>query len=254
MSSEEHSDRLLKAGGSDIERKLLASAVDDEMPEEKFQALIKYGAGAAMVSAAGPTEPTWKLSLAKGLGLLALTAASVGAFHYVSSKPEPSSAPIRDSRGASGTTTASSRVEAESSKAHSAASIPVVSLHELPSAPSVVASAAIAAPARSAEKPSAPDDLSFTEQMKLIDSARTRLRQDDPRGALAVLDEYDRRFSAPAFKEEATVLRVSSLAKAGDRAQAKRIGEAFLNAHPSELYSRRVEAIVRALSEQEQTP
>jgi hypothetical protein len=100
-------------------------------------------------------------------------------------------------------------------------------------------------------RPLAEDDASFAEQMKLIDAARTKLRRDDPRGALAVLDDYERRFVVLAFKEEATVLRVSALAKAGDRAQARRIGEAFLSAQPSEIYRRRVEAVVRALDEQE---
>ncbi len=248
MSSEERSEQLLKTSGSDIERQLLASAADDEMPEEKFQALLKYGAGTALSGVATSTRSTWKLTLAKGLGLLALAAAGIGVFHHESSKPASTSAAVGEASGAT------PDIEAAPSETRpalpSVEPVPVVSLDALPSAPRAASSSAsVASVARPVEKPSVDDDVSITEQMKLIDAARTRLRRDDPRGALAVLDEYERRFSAPAFKEEATVLRVSSLAKAGRRVDAKRVGEAFLAAHPSELYRRRVEAIVRTLSE-----
>ena len=108
-----------------------------------------------------------------------------------------------------------------------------------------------APPARSVAKKPVLDEVSLGEQMAFIDSARTRLRQGDPRAALTVLDEYKRRYPEPAFREEATVLRVSALAKAGDVAEARRLGEAFLSTHPAELYSRRVEGIVRSLESQE---
>jgi hypothetical protein len=259
MSSEERLVRLREdGGGSNIERRLLASVADDEMPEENYRALLKWGAGLGAISAAPPAETASKLTLAKGLGVLALTAASIGVFGYVTASTTPPAAPSSDVDGmskASATGAAVAAGPSEPSAPTSADAIPVVSLDELPSAPVAMSPPPNAAPARSAEtRPLVDDDVSFTEQMKLIDSARTMLRQDNPRGALAVLDEYDRRFPMPAFKEEATVLRVSSLAKAGDRAHAKRIGEAFLSAHPSELYSRRVEAVVRALDAQEGTP
>jgi hypothetical protein len=247
MSSEKHMTRLQEAGGTDIERRLLASAADDEMPEEKFRALVQWGAGAATAAAATPTETAWKLPLVKGLGLLALAAASVGVFDYVSThRSGPASEPQEISKPA-----AADAPEAQPapSPADVAEVVPVMTANELPSAP--IAAPSPATPTRPVAKKPALDDVSLAEQMTFIDSARTRLRQGDPRGALTMLDEYQRRYPQPAFREEATVLRVSAHAKAGDVAEAKRLGSAFLSTHPAELYSRRVEAIVRSLEPQE---
>ena len=249
--------RLRDDGGSDVERRLLASAADDEMPEERYRALVKWGAEFTPASAP-PVTPTWKLTIVKGLGLLVLTAISVGVAERVAGGPEAPAAPPSDvhetsNAGATGAALAGGASTALAPS--SSAPIPVVSLDELPSAPAPMPSSASSETKRAPKaRASADRDASFAEQMRLIDSARSKLRRDDPRGTLAVLDEYERRFPRPAFEEEATVLRVSALAKAGDRAQARRIGETFLRAHPSELYSRRVEAVVRALDEQEATP
>lgn len=254
--------RFREDGGSDIERRLLASAADDEMPEEKLQALVKWGAGLPPVAAPAAAKSTWKLTIAKGIGLLALAAVSIGVVEHVATSHAPSSAPVRAARGTSSSGASTAALAGHPSEALAAPPadpapvvIPVVSLDQLPTAPVPPASAASSAAAHAAKtRPLGDDDASFAEQMKLIDAARTRLRRDDPRGALAVLDDYERRFPTPAFGEEATVLRVSALAKAGDHARARRIGEAFLGAHPSEIYRRRVEAVVRALDEQEGTP
>ncbi|MBN9165892.1 MAG: hypothetical protein BGO98_40620 [Myxococcales bacterium 68-20] len=254
MSSEKHMTRLRDAGGTEIEQRLLASAAADEMPEEKFRALVQWGTAIAPTEAAPPAAmPGWKLPLAKGLGVLALAAASVGAFDYVSSR---SSGPVGEPHDVSKAVPVSvgdgaDRLEAPPapSPAGTVAAVPVVTADDLPSVPVAVPSAA--PPARSVAKKPVLDEVSLGEQMAFIDSARTRLRQGDPRAALTVLDEYKRRYPEPAFREEATVLRVSALAKAGDVAEARRLGEAFLSTHPAELYSRRVEGIVRSLESQE---
>lgn len=249
MSSEKDMMRLQDAGGSEIERRLLASVADDAMPEEKYRALLRWSEGAVAAARATPSRPAWKLSLLnglKGFGLLALAVASVGALVVTSSssssaRKAPSEAPqtlattaaIPPSDGA--LLNAAPPVDAI---VPVVPDVPVLTPNQLPSAPT-------AAPR--AHGP----DVSLGEQMKFIDAARTRLRQDDASGALSVLDDYARRYSEPAFREEATVLRVSAHAKAGDVAEAKRLGGAFLNTHPAELYSRRVEAILRSLESRE---
>ncbi len=251
--------RLLDDGGSDIERRLLASAVDDEMPEDEFRALVKWGSELAAAPAVPPARSTSKLTLAKGLGLLALGAVSIGLVGYVTTRSEPRPVPTSEVAGMPDSTDTrdgvTDRPAAVPPVPPPADPIPVLSLDQLPSAPPASASSAKAATTPATEtRPLAADDASFAEQMKLIDAARTEIRRDDPRGALAVLDDYARRFPDPAFKEEATVLRVSALAKAGDRAQARRIGDAFLSANPPQIYRRRVEAAVRALDEHGERP
>lgn len=253
MSSEKHMTRLRDAGGTEIERRLLASAADDEMPEEKFRALVQWGAAVAPTEAAPAAEPAWKLPLVKGLGVLALAAASVGAFDYVSSRSSGPAGELHDVSKAVSVSVGDGadplEVPPAPSPAGSVEAVPVVSAADLPSAPAAVPSAT--PPARSIAKKPVLDEVSLGEQMAFIDSARTRLRQGDPRAALTVLDEYKRRYPEPAFREEATVLRVSALAKAGDVVEARRLGEAFLGTHPAELYSRRVEGIVRSLESKE---
>lgn len=238
MSSEKDMMRLQDAVGSEIERRLLASVADDAMPEEKYRALLRWSEGAVAAARATPLRPAWKLPVLKGLGLLALVTASIGVFVTSSSStslPAPSEAPQMQVTPAV-VPVSESASQTEPPRADPI--VPVLTPNQLPPAPSAVART---------QKP----EISLGEQMKFIDSARTRLREDDPRGALTVLDDYARRYSDPAFREEATVLRVSAHAKAGDNAEAKRLGGAFLNTHPAELYSRRVEAILRSLESRE---
>ncbi|AKV04316.1 hypothetical protein AKJ09_10979 [Labilithrix luteola] len=257
MSSEKRIVRLQEDGGSDVARRLLASASEDEMPDDRYRTLVEWGAGAAAHADAAVVRTTRVTPLVKGLGVITLVAASVGIFAYGSSSlPAPSAS--EPSAAAGGTAAKPVEVGPAPTVADTTTPAPVVTLDDLPNAPSVVRASPSSATAsrageRPAEKKAATDEVSTAEQMKFIDRARTKLRQGDAHGALAVLDDYEKRFPAPAFKAEATVLRVSSLAKVGDRAAAKRLGEAFLNAHPSELYSRRVEAIVRSL-DQDGTP
>ncbi len=254
MSSEKRMPRLRDDEASEIEKLLLASAADDEMPEEKYRALVDWGARLGTM----PARPTWRLTIGKGLGLLALGALAVGVGGYAASRTEPrpsltSVEPRTRNADAIPTGAAGANHEPNAHPGSAADPIPVLSLDQLPSAPAARGSS-VTPPSTAETRRLGDDDASFAEQMKLIDAARSRLRRDDPRGALAVLDEYERRFTSRAFEEEATVLRVSALAKTGDRARAKRIGEAFLRARPSEIYRRRVETVVRTLDAQERTP
>ncbi|MDF2694666.1 MAG: hypothetical protein K0S65_3049 [Labilithrix sp.] len=241
---------LREAGGTEIERRLLASAAEDVMPAAKHRALVEWSARAASTAVRTTSAgPAWKPALVKGLGLAALAAASLVVFDHLS-------VPSGASRGGGSAPReiASQAALATSAETHGAvpATLPgaspevgaTVTPDQLPSAP-------VAVPARPAPKKAAANDVSLGEQMKFIDSARTRLRQDDPRGALSVLDEYARKYPEASFREEATVLRVSALAKAGNVAEARKLGSAFLNTHPAELYSQRVEAIVRSLDSEE---
>ncbi len=253
MSSKKDMPRLQQGGGTEIEQRLLASAADDEMPEEKYRALVRWSAGVATAQGATTAATAWKLPLLKGVGLLALVAASVGVVDHLSAhRSVPVSGPQGPSKA--GSANVADRADTPTTlpaplPVDTVEAVPVVTANELPSAP--VGTPSPARPARSVAKKPVADDVSLAEQMAFIDSARTRLRQGEPRDALRVLDDYGRRYPEPAFREEATVLRVSAHAKAGDVVEARRLGSAFLSTHPAELYSRRVEAIVRSLEPQE---
>jgi hypothetical protein len=68
-------------------------------------------------------------------------------------------------------------------------------------------------------------------ELLLVEEARRELR-DEPRRALATLDEYARAFPRGALGEEAEILRLSALAAAGSGEEAAARAAAFLAAHP----------------------
>src|SRR5689334_419383 len=95
MSPEKELPSLRDAGGTEIERRLLASASEDAIPEARYRALVEWSAGAASTAVrATPAGSTWKPAMIKGLGLLALAASGLGVFEYLSSPSRPSSAPV----------------------------------------------------------------------------------------------------------------------------------------------------------------
>ncbi len=240
MSTDSDIPRLQDADGNEIEQRLLASAAEDVIAPEKLRALVEWSAGVGTAGSA-PARGSWKPVVAKGAGVFVLAAAAAGVFALASSSA-PADAPVTNVQ-AIGT------VEAPMAPA---APPETVTPDQLPPAPPA---ASAPSPRALAKRPVNVDtNPSLGEQMAFIDDARTRIRRGDPRAALAVLDDYDRRYAQQAFKEEATVLRVSALAKAGDVEGAQKLGKAFLSTHPAELYSRRVETLLRGLEPKEARP
>ncbi|HEY3496398.1 MAG TPA: tetratricopeptide repeat protein [Polyangiaceae bacterium] len=85
---------------------------------------------------------------------------------------------------------------------------------------------------------------SLALELTAIEEARRALRSGDYALALRLLDDYTRRFSKRHLDSEATVLRIETLAKKGDRAAAARLGKSFLAGHPNGPYARRVRSLV----------
>jgi outer membrane protein assembly factor BamD (BamD/ComL family) len=107
------------------------------------------------------------------------------------------------------------------------------------SVPSRARSAGPPAPTPSAHDDSS-DTASLSAELSLIETARTALREGRARDALAALDEHRSRFARGAFEEEAAVLRIEALAKAGDSATASRLARSFLDTRPHSPYASRV--------------
>jgi hypothetical protein len=82
------------------------------------------------------------------------------------------------------------------------------------------------------------------DQRLLIEEVRHKLSQRRPGEALAKLDEYRARFRKLSFYQESVVLRIEALLMSGERARARSIAQAFLDAHPDSPLSRRVRSLV----------
>jgi TolA-binding protein len=83
------------------------------------------------------------------------------------------------------------------------------------------------------------------DEIRLVDRARAEIVAGAPRLALDEIRRYSERYPHGAFDLEAMVLRIESLAAAGDLRAAKDLGRQFLKQHPNSLLSERVVAIVR---------
>ena len=86
------------------------------------------------------------------------------------------------------------------------------------------------------------------QQAELLDRARARIASGDPGSAMALLDDYDRRFAGAPLAEESLLLRVEALARRGDRSGASSLGGQFLKAYPASVHADRVRALLHALS------
>lgn len=90
--------------------------------------------------------------------------------------------------------------------------------------------------------PTAADSL--TGELAVIDAARRAVARRDGVGALRQLDTYSRRYPRGTLRTEASVLRIEALIAKGDRAGAKRLGNAFLLRSPNGPYARRIRSLL----------
>jgi outer membrane protein assembly factor BamD (BamD/ComL family) len=77
-----------------------------------------------------------------------------------------------------------------------------------------------------------------------LDEVRAAIRGGNAGRALSLLDAFDREFPGPVLGNEARVLRIEALARSGDMATARRLGEQYLRETPNGPLSGRVRAIV----------
>jgi outer membrane protein assembly factor BamD (BamD/ComL family) len=83
---------------------------------------------------------------------------------------------------------------------------------------------------------------SLAPELALLDRAQGLLASGRATAALGVLEEYDRTFPHGALAQEAEVLRIDALARAGQRSSAESRGRTFLSRHPESPQAARVRA------------
>jgi hypothetical protein len=110
----------------------------------------------------------------------------------------------------------------------------------------VVAAAPTAAPASTAASPAAARRRTSRvagdgDELRLLARARRALAHD-PRLALSLAREHERRFPASAMDQERDVIAVAALADLGDGAEARQRAERFAREHPGSAYLERVRA------------
>jgi TolA-binding protein len=78
------------------------------------------------------------------------------------------------------------------------------------------------------------------DEIRLMDQARAALRAGSADKALALLARYAQRYPEGAFRQEATVLQLEALERAGQRSKASSLARKFLDEHPESPHVERV--------------
>jgi hypothetical protein len=226
--------RLLDEGGTGFESKLLrAGRTDAPAPHNRKRIAAALGVGSVFAAStvatgASATGKTWLgLATAGAVRLAAGVTAGALAIYGGARVLTPEAATPSEKPAV----TRSRPAPAPSPKEHAAPTAPAP-------APAETAELAVRRPA-----PAAPAD-TLSEELAVLDQARRALAKRDHAGALARLDEYARRFPRRHLSSEATVLRIETLVKSGDTAQATKLGKDFLARQPNGPYAKRVSSLI----------
>jgi hypothetical protein len=101
---------------------------------------------------------------------------------------------------------------------------------------------AATAPSASAAPPI--DSEHLAEEVALVDRARRALASGDTAGALATLDEYERRFSLRKFAPEALYLRMEALVREGRSDQARSVAAELAARYPRSPHTARARQVL----------
>jgi hypothetical protein len=266
--------RRLSHEGDAFEREILASARADRMSERGRRALLAaVGVGAAGIAASAPASTTAGTT-SVGRGVVARTVGSgiakwIGC-GFVACAIALAGARAMTQRHSGSPSNASLPAEGPQSPQEAPRDIgppAVLPSAVIESAPASAPAASTVAPgprslpsrARSAPTPGsataahddATDAASLAAELALVETARTALREGRPRDALAALEAHRSRFARGAFEEEAAVLRIEALAKAGESATASDLARSFLDKRPRSPYAPRVRRALAALADGE---
>lgn len=239
--------RLLEDGGSDVELSLLRSArLDGPSPASRRKTMVALGLAGSVGATVTATTATSTATTAvlKSAGTLALfkwigagvvggliTLGAINVAAPPAAPPQPPPAAIAAKGALAPAVTIATQAAAP--PAETAAPTPAAPAEETaPAKPSAAAAAPKPAPT------------SLTEEVAALDAAREALAGGDASRTLRALDEHDRKFPGGMLGPEATVLRIEALALRGDRAGARRLGTAFLEAHPRSPHAARLRTLL----------
>lgn len=246
-------ERPLRTTGTDAERWLLAAG-SAELPDPASVRKAAAGLGlfpkAVVVGSAmalGLRARSFASLVARGVLPVAGMAAVIVVAYAVVQRG-----------GAVGSSTLAPVGGAVAGRASSAGEMaPVAALAPEPSAsgtaepveaPRAVAPRATPARAAIRSNPSGPMADNLREQAELLDKARARVGTGDSNGALALLDDYDRRFAGAPLSEESHLIRIEALVRRGDRNAASALARRFLGTYPASVHVDRVTALLNSLS------
>ena len=220
-----------------LEQRLL-DAVVHEAPSAEQRARVRLALGLPAVATAPlPTPPVGRRALllkaAAGAALVSAVMVAWFASRARHEHAEPSAA-----------RTAQAPAPSAPIAASAAPSAPA------PSAPeAVIASAPSAAreellPSKRASKPTAVDrGADLSEELRLIDAARSAIAGRNAAAAAAALSSYRARFPRGTFAQEATVLQIETLDLQGNHTQAAAQARSFLARHPNSPHVNAVQRI-----------
>jgi hypothetical protein len=101
----------------------------------------------------------------------------------------------------------------------------------------------------SARPKAAASALDISAEVALLDRARAALAKGDTARSLVLLDEHAKRFNAGALAEEANVLRIQALLKAGQERRAEAEAERYLSVHADSPHAKQVRGMIAKASE-----
>ena len=204
--------------------------------------------GTAAVAASAKGTAVWKILAA----LVALGAAGASATVFTSRAGAPAASPAPPMTTARAVAVApTAAVTTPAPAPEEIASVSVDDLPTVKAAPSSRSaprspSSELAAPAAT-PSPAA----RLTEETRAIGAIRASVQRGDTREALHLLDSYEAEFPRGVLAEEAEVLRIETLGRAGDKAEAARRASRFLAERPSSPHAARVRTMTTRLSEPE---
>ena len=232
--------RLLERGATDLERSLLRAGVAEEPSAERARrtaaalglgkrvALAACAAGGVMASQTSAAALRWAAIALIGAGGL-LVGQALRRNHAEAPPPEVS-------------------VQAPEPPAR----VAVESAPEPPSIPSAEAAppkaSVRASPTRRSSTPSAAvpsaSSGSLGDEIALLDAARRALRAGDARLALSALERHQAEFRRGLLGQEAGLLRIEALVRAGNRPAAEALARQFLARQPNSPHAKRIESLL----------
>lgn len=87
---------------------------------------------------------------------------------------------------------------------------------------------------------------SLADEVLVLDTVREAMSHHAFRAALDTLAEYQREFPHGLLEPEATALRIETLSRIGEDAQARRLGETFLLRFPASPLTSKVRALMQS--------
>lgn len=232
-------NRLIDRGADPLGARLLRSGLrdaPDARARGKALAALGLAAASGTVASTAAATASSKALPAAWIGLLkwfgvgvvggAVTLGAVRLQAPAASAPAPAPAPAPSAL-------------AVALPPSTGAAAPIVSADEPPPPP----------PSASVPAPSPPQAVpSLSDEVASLDRARQRIAAGDPSGALAALDKHRRDFPSGVLGPEATLVRMEALSAAGRQAEARALGQRFLDAHPDSPLQGRVRSLMGGTS------